>query len=276
MSDWIRVSKANPCPICQKDSWCTYNDEVVICMRMASERPHLFKTGETGYIHRLNGERPKPFYRTSPVKPPKDIDAEALMQKWRKTTDGMAIGALASRLGVAASALLDLKPAWAAEYQAWAFPMRNGNGKAVGIRLRSNEGAKFAVTGSKQGIFLPYCHPQDTALLCEGPTGCAAGLSLGFYSVGRPSCSGGVPDLKVALPRLGVRRVVIVADNDDDKESAGKTWNPGLDGAASLARTIGLPCCTIILPVKDLRDFLKAGGDHETLDNIIESCVWRV
>jgi hypothetical protein len=243
-------------------------------MRVANDHPHTCKDGSVGYIHRFDGDRPKPEYRPKP-KPEVHIEAEPMMERWRKRTEGSWFAKLADNLGVSASSLMELRAAWAQEHRAWAFPMRDGQGRVVGIRLRTMEGAKFAVRGSKQGIFLPYLNPESVAYIVEGPTNCAAGLTLGLFTVGRPSCSGGLYDLKSAFQRLGVDRAVIIADNDEDKEMGGRTFNPGLDGAESLARTLCIPCATIMLPTKDIRSFLGAGGTSEYLETIVKSCVWR-
>ena len=112
--------------------------------------------------------------------------------------------------------------------------------------------------------------------ICEGATGCAAGLSLGLGVIGRPSCSGGTLELLVALPRLKARHCVIIADSDNDREFGGKIINPGLDGAQRLADVIGIPCCMVILPCKDIREFVRIGGTAQDLEDIVKSSVWKV
>lgn len=243
-------------------------------MRVASDRPHTFRDGSQGWIHKLNGDHPKPVIRHE--KPAPVIDAEAMMNRWLLKTTGKEIADLANSLCVRASALLELKAAWAPEHRAFAFPMRSGaTGRVVGIRLRNEKGDKWAVKGSKSGIFLPWAPVQPWAYIVEGPTSTAACLSLGLFGIGRPSCSSGTPDIVAAYLRLKIGRLVIISDNDPDKELAGHIYNPGLDGAKRLAETIGIPCATIILPCKDIREFVRLGGTAEDLESIVKSCVWK-
>lgn len=46
-----RVNRLQPCPICGKNDWCSFNDRVVICMRVESEHPIPGKMG--GWLHKL-------------------------------------------------------------------------------------------------------------------------------------------------------------------------------------------------------------------------------
>ncbi len=135
----------------------------------------------------------------------------------------------------------------------------------VGIRLRSDSGLKWAVTGSHQGCFVPAMDADQMALVAEGPTDTAAGLSLGFYCVGRPSCSGGMNDLRNLFRRRGVRRCVIVSDND----------GPGLRGSEMFSRQVGIPNCIVVLPAKDLRSFVGLGGDKQLLQSMIDCSLWN-
>lgn len=276
MSDWIRCSKTTPCPRCGRDNWCQVSADgaVCICMRDSSGHPKTFKDGSQGWIHRLTGETRTAIQYHKP-KPKVEIDAEGMMERWVKSTQAYRISDLAKNLGVSASALMELRAAWAPEHNAYAFSMRDDSGKIVGIRLRSLAGDKWSVRGSKQGIFLPWRESDVTAYVVEGPTDAAAGLTLNLFTVGRPSCSGGLYDLKAAFQRLNVRRVVIIADNDEDKYAGERKFNPGIDGAASLARTVAIPCCVVTLPCKDLRSFLNNGGDLEMLESITKNFVWE-
>jgi hypothetical protein len=276
VSDWIRVKPSDHCPICDHDTWCTYNDEVCICMRVANEHPKQFKDGSVGYIHRLTDEPRKPFVPQRREKPAPAINVEAMMSGWASKTSPDALRRLADELGVRTSALLELRAAWAAQHTAWAFPMRDGAGKMVGIRLRNSKGDKWAVTGSKQGLFLPYCEPEKQVVFVEGPTDCAAGLSIGLFCVGRPSCSGGLFDIQAIVKRLGIREAVIVADNDDERQRPdGSFYNPGVDGAESLAAQLDIPTCVVILPVKDMREAVRGGMTAEDFEGIVRQGLWK-
>jgi len=143
--------------------------------------------------------------------------------------------------------------------------MKDGYGNMTGIRLRSDSGFKWSVEGSHQGIFLPSTPSQKTGVICEGPTDTAAALSLGLWAVGRASCSAGLSDVPKVFKRLRIRRAIIISDND----------TPGLNGAAMLGRQLGIPYCTLVLPTKDLRKFVLAGGTAQMLDNLLNDIVWE-
>ena len=151
--------------------------------------------------------------------------------------------------------------------------MKNGAGNIVGIRLRKADGFKWAVTGSRQGIFIPNSDPQKIAYLPEGPTDTAAMLTMGLFAIGRPSCNSGNEYIKEALKRLHISRVVVVADNDEIK--AGNR-RPGLEGAIKLKRFLGLPSVIWMppSPIKDVREFLGKGGTKQMIESEIKNKVW--
>lgn len=227
-----------------------------------------------GYLHPLNGHVVKVTLK-EPA-PREVIDACGMMKAWFSETSRDQYDALGDALGVSSDSLVALKCAWAPEHRAWAFPMRDASGSVVGIRLRGMDGRKWSVRGGREGIFLPKVNPRDTAFVGEGPTDASALLTLGKFGIGRPSCSGGIAHLSATFARLGIRRAVIIADNDDDKvRPNGERWNPGLDGAQRLADEIGVTCCIVILPVKDSREFLSLGGTEELLDSLVSGLVWH-
>jgi hypothetical protein len=100
--------------------------------------------------------------------------------------------------------------------------------------------------------------------LCEGPTDTAAALSIGLYAIGRPSCSGGGPDILLAIKRLNIRRLIFVADNDD----------PGLRGADTLSSMVDIPHCLFTLPCKDMRTAVNKGMDAEVLEAMTKNLRW--
>jgi hypothetical protein len=154
--------------------------------------------------------------------------------------------------------------AWAAAHAAWAFPMCDGYGEVVGIRLR-NERGKFAVRGSRQGIFLAGVPPQKTLFVCEGPTDTAAAVDLGLFAVGRPNCCCGGAESKVYARRHTVSRVVMISDND----------KPGLDGACKVGGELKLPFAVYVPPAKDLREFVRLGGTRAMIENTLKGLIWQ-
>lgn len=240
-------------------------------MRVASARPSRNAMG--GWIHRLSDTAPLPqIPKGEPARPV--IDADGMMRRWFAATTQADYQHLAELLGVSAESLRCLKCAWAPEHRAWAFPMRNGAGIVVGIRLRDESGHKWSVKGGHEGVFVPSCVPDHTAYIVEGPTNLAALLSLGKFGLGRPSCSGGISHLAATCARLSIQRAVILADNDDDKFNAGTHFNPGIDGARRLAADLGVACCIALTPAKDIRKSVQLGMTGPVLDSMVNKLVW--
>src|SRR5262249_47457954 len=138
---------------------------------------------------------------------------------------------LAVTLGLSSEALAALGTGWSEAHRAWSFPMADTAGNVLGIRLRGQDGRKFAVKGGREGLFIAPTLEIDPAILlvCEGPTDTAALLGLGFRSVvGRPSCTGGIKLLVEFVRGRAPSEVVVVSDADE----------PGRRGAANLAAVL--------------------------------------
>lgn len=238
-------------------------NNVVLCMRVESGEAKLLKSGETGWLHRDRVSRPVPPMEPTKLNKP-TIDCGALISEWSKKTKHEWVYEFARSLGVSVGSLVALSISYAGPHRAWAFPMRDGHENVVGIRLRTPNGAKFAVPGSHAGCFIPLTTPQRLAIITEGPTDTAAALDLGYFAIGRPSCSGGGPIIKQLVMRYHIKRVVILADND----------NPGQIGAQTLAQLLPVPCAIVFLPCKDLRQFVSLGGNRQMLDVRIDKSVW--
>lgn len=150
---WQRVTRHNPCTICGKNDWCTYADDFgACCMRIESSRP--LKNG--GWFHAIDDNSvPIKFEQWHPAQPDPAPNFSALMDRWGKRTDENAVRCLAEELCVSPQSLQSLDCCWSEEHHSWGWPMRDGTGKIIGIRLRAKDGSKFAVRGSKQGLFVP-------------------------------------------------------------------------------------------------------------------------
>lgn len=269
---WIRVTKALPCPICEKSDWCGVSDdgELAVCMRIESEHP----ARNGGWTHLLIGESPIafPIPFVKPELPPV-IDAGALIEKWRKGTTKEQYITMAKTLGLSPRSLHELGAAYATEHAAWAFPMFDARcarlRDAIGIRLRNAAGEKWAVKGSRSGFFFPFLAMRRivirTVLIVEGPTDACAALDMDLFPIGRASCRGGEQSILSALSQLCPDEVVIVYDND----------GPGVDGADVLAALIAKKhrLVRFVPPTKDLRSYLKAGGNRVMFDAAIKQCV---
>jgi hypothetical protein len=245
-----------------------------------------------GWFHPFGvaGRRPLP----SPPRRRPPINATAIHRDWLASTTPGAVAAFAASLGVSAPSLAAVGAAWAAPYEAWAFPMCDGYGNVVGIRLRKERG-KFAVGGSRQGIFLPWgwdgspsrplpaqdghvgeaslpetgaagVSAQRTLFVCEGPTDTAATLDLGLFAAGRPNCCCGGLEMRTYARQHKCDRAVIIADND----------KPGLDGARRVGQELRLPHAIYVPPAKDVREFVRLGGTRAMIENTLSQTVWNV
>lgn len=267
---WHRVTKTNPCPICKRPDWCTLSDLGACCMRVQSDHP----TKNGGWLHKTTEKQIQKAHYDAP--PPVEIDAGAMIDEWSKETPYEKLKSLAAALCVSAEALAAMNCCWSPSHQAWAFPMRDGSSRIIGIRLRYPNGEKRSVRGSRNGLFIPMSQPSHPLFICEGPTDAAAALTIGLFAIGRPSCSGGAAHLYHAVKERRIRRAIIVADNDSDKPRPdGTTFNPGFDGASRLADELGIPSCLLLLPAKDIREYVSYGGDRETIEMLIGNLVWH-
>jgi hypothetical protein len=216
---WIRVTRQNPCPCCGHPDWCAIGERWINCMRLASAHP--VKNG--GWLHPLGTAAMK--VAPKPVEEAHHINATAIMRDFAADTTRDMLAVLAKRLSVSVESLIQLGAAWAAPHNAWAFPMKDEHGNVIGVRLRSDSGKKWAVSGSRAGLFYWRVEHDRLTCICEGPTDTAAALSIGLHAVGRPSCVGQEEMLRSILRHA--RRVLILSDNDD----------PGLNGATKLRIT---------------------------------------
>jgi hypothetical protein len=98
-------------------------------------------------MHKMGG--PVAIVLPPKLPPPVARDWEQWHAQALVKTSQEALQRLGGVLGVSAGSLSRLGAAWFAGGPAWSFPMRNGAGEIIGIRLRSEDGSKYAVTGSQ-------------------------------------------------------------------------------------------------------------------------------
>jgi len=217
----------------------------------------------------MHGENTGPMRYTKPhvERLPPNIDAAALANRYSRDITGEELLSLAGSLGVSESSLWLLGVGRAREYPtAYSFPMYDERMQVVGVRLRSADGSKFAVWGSKQGVFInPADELSGTVAICEGPTDAACVMDWGWKVIGRPSCMGGVMIVKALLMKHQPT-VVIVSDTD----------TPGQTGARKLAGELQGLTVKIVEPAhgKDIRAWrglgATAGGFQWIVDNTPE------
>jgi DNA primase len=276
-SKWRRVSRGYPCPICGRPDWCAVasDDAAALCQRVESSK----RIKDAGWLHRLRDDGWRPIgsaVRFVSLSTPATTAFAALgvlTEQYRAAVDPDRLQQHANSLGLSAGSLRRLNIGWSVDRRAWSFPMRNADGNVLGIRLRLSNGAKFAVKGGKDGLFLPAANGSDRSgplLICEGPTDTAALLDMGFVDVaGRPSCTGGIK-LLVNLIRRCPREVIVVSDGDV----------PGRRGADNLASVLVAyaPSVRVIAPadgIKDARAWRQAGADRKDVEKMINAAVVR-
>lgn len=243
---------------------------------MRIEGPQATKNG--GWLHRLIDSPPRPPAPRRST--PRLRNAADLLGRWATHTTAEALFALSVRLGVSPDSLHALGAVWAPLHEAWAFPMRDAGGEVVGIRLRSAAGRKWAVPGSREGLFYApttFGHTgHNTAIIVEGPTDTAAALSIGFgMVVGRPSCSGCAETTKALLDRCGITRIIVIPDCDEPKPMPdGSVRFPGQEGAQKLVQALGRPHKLLLPPHKDLRQWVRAGATRDTVMQAFRRLDW--
>ena len=163
-----------------------------------------------------------------------------------------------------AASLASLKSFSGAEQAAgaWAFPEVDGDGRMVGLLLRSPAAGKRRAMGSKHGLTLAEDPPEASGpvLLVEGPSDLAAVVAMGCRGIGRPSNRGGADYL---AELLGPEADVLVVGDRDPKPD-GKA--PGLEGARDTAEKLaaawGRPVRWALVPEgsKDVRAWCTGSG----------------
>lgn len=298
MSEWRRVSRREPCPVCEHADWCGVSADGAVCHCMRVESLHPCPSG--GWFHFLveRPTRPGPAMPRRMPKPPvrqRMFDAKASMAGFRAEFEMPGGGRdifdslleIADDLGLCAADIDRLNVGRSAFHGAWAFPMLDARGETVGIRLREYGGSrKWSVAGSRDGLFFdPALEPREATcngvsgrelVVVEGATDCIAGYALGLPCVGRSACATGADMLKELCARLMANRVTIVADNDAYKfRPDGTPWRPGAEGAQALARRLGRTYRIVTPPKKDLREWYGAGLTSETFWMVADLQPWK-
>ena len=277
-----RVNKNNPCPICGRPDGCLVEEDgsKAMCSRISEGSKKL--VGEPfagGWLHILI-DRPLHQRRRYVKKPPPGpaVNWEKLVAEYCVGIKETDVSATAKMFGVSMKALDELLIGWDPQKEVHTFPMLNGKGYFIGIRLRALDGKQWSVTGSKNGIFWPTCvapDADDLFFIGEGPTDCAALLDLGFSPIGRASCGTGYQYIKEMIEHYN-RQVVIFSDKDEAKFTPdGRKFFPGYDGGLKLARSIKpfVSSVRLIKPPekKDIRAWYQAGATRAAVLALVKN-----
>jgi len=255
-----RIGRDRPCPVCGKPDWCLISNDggAAICSRIKSER--IVGEKGAGWLHCLRDDGwASSDWRSLPRKPaevrsPIRTDFGNLSEKYVNQLRPESRGWLANELGVNVDSLAALCIGFFDDHEAFSFPMREPNGVVCGIRLRRYDGSKFAVRGSRDGLFfVPKTLNRKYLVVCEGPSDTAALLSMNYDSVvGRPSCRG-ASDKVVTVCRWTQPSLVILIPDAD------KQGRQGAELLASLLRFVVPRIEIVMLPegCKDIRETLQ-------------------
>lgn len=293
---WIQCSTKNPCPECGATHHCTVSTNGIMskCMKSPGGRPIKQSDGQTAYLRRVS-QCLKYEGGTKRHKPKAEVlrltakEIENQIKQCKSALSQRRLTITAKSLGVSEHALTLLGIGWHDGYGCAAFPMHDGHGKPVGIRLRREDGRKLCVPGSRTGLFIPTnFNPAPCAitldpaplvlLMPEGPTDVAAALDLGFMAIGRPNNAGGAGDLKTLLTAAPAPiDLILFSDYDGAKFlDDGTPYSPGWEGALHLARELvghsKLSRLRVVMPPaksKDLRQWMKDGGTAEMVATVL-------
>ncbi len=257
--NWVRVSHRSKCPICNHDTWCSFKgDDQIKCMRVESDTP----TKDGGWMHPV-GEQAQNRVKTFAGSRVQrfDVDCDSMLRRWKSEQNGQLQG-FAATLDVSRESLNALGCVYAPEHRAFAFPMYDERRHVVGIRLRNDTGRKWAVEGSRHGVFMPPESRKDILVIVEGPTDAAAALDLGCDVIGRPASKGCEAMIRHIAARK-IARVFIVQERDSRwktmPDGRQQFLEPGKQGAERLHEYL-TRAQIITLPAKDLRAYKQMGA----------------
>jgi len=277
ISEWVRVSKNQHCPICDHLDWCLIaaDGTAAICARVSDGS--VKRCGEAGYLHRLAS--PPPRWRLRPRRvavPAAPANVSALTLEYHAAADREGhFDHLAESLGLSVESLRRFRVGWCANEGCSTWPMSDASGRIIGINRRFRNGAKRIMPGHKAGLYLPddlLVMPDSPLVVCEGATDAVAGRDLGLQCVGRFSCMHGATLLVELVRSRRPKEVVIVSDAD--------AHGAGQRGAESLAVMLApyCPSIRVIAPpdgIKDARDWKRSGAAYDDIQAAIDAAPMR-
>lgn len=273
---WIRVSRAEPCPICDRPDYCTRPTDgtAVKCMRVESLSPA--KNG--GWIHKMTDPLP-------PHPPPKPTEKKAdwtdeckKMFEHDQAHDKRCNVATQLKVSVDSLEALRVGIGWDAwdgrEYSSW--PSRDSDGRCIGYVRRYSDGTKRTNQGGSTGVFYAptwYTHPGPVFIV-EGGSDVAACESHNLNAIGRASnVHGGHWIAKMIRQCCPEKRVIVVGERDETPSRRGMVssctascrgcafcW-PGWYGMKKVAAELGGNAVGVLVPpgAKDMRELLTSG-----------------
>lgn len=276
---WFRgvsVTRQHPCPVCGKPTSKAVGYCVIDQERQRVWCGHSPQDGREGTFYDLGSkqwtERPSNIIASVQNEP---VDWSSVLRECEEDCTKMILHRHAKSLGVSVESLETLGAGWCAQYQGLSFPMYNASENVIGVRIRKEDGAKFAIPGSRNGLFLPSgSWSRETIVVVEGPSDTAAALDLDLPAIGRASAKTCVHEL---VEFCAWSHVVILANRDAPDKNGRMA---GQEGAESLARCLNGRCLSlkVVLPIgaKDVRKWKQQGATTELVWSAINNArPWR-
>lgn len=275
---WVRVTRAEPCPICERPDYCTRttDGEAVKCMRVESDKP----IEKGGWLHRLDEPLP-------PIPSPKAVEKKRdWMEECRRMYEHPEAREkrrqVAFQLDVSARALKRLRVGigwdnWNhREFSSW--PSRDHTKRCIGYVRRYLDGAKKTNKGGSAGVFYTHawCQHPGPVFIVEGGSDVAACETHGLNAIGRASNTHGAVWIRKMIQQYAKHKPIIVIGERDAKperrggvascpsDCTGCAWCwPGVFGMKKVAAELACSGLMIPQPYKDMRDLLVKDGIDE-------------
>lgn len=276
-STWIRVSRAEPCPICDRPDYCTRTTDgsAVKCMRVESDLPDKGRLG--GWIHKLSDPLPpKPEPKKVEKKPDWSKECREMFEH-DKAHDKRCEVAELLKVSVESLEALRVGIGWdswnAMEHSSW--PSRDNDGRCIGYVRRYADGSKRTNQGGSTGVFYTptwYTH-QGPVFIVEGGSDVAACESANLNAIGRASnVYGGHWIANMIKQCCPEKKIIVVGERDEQPNKRGMVssctvncrgccfCHPGLFGAKKVAAELNASWVLVPPGFKDMRELLSKGG----------------
>lgn len=276
MTHWKRIHRLGiACPVCGHKDWCLIapDGSAVICGRI--EQGAVRRCGQAGWLHRI-ADRPgwqphKPNLAVAIKAMPSPKLAQMAREFHQAAVAKGVLKDLSGSLGLSMAALEQYQVGWCEQQSCTTWPMRDADGRVVGINRRFPDGNKMIFRGHCAGLYMPLDLPADLSgkqlLIAEGVTDAVAGSDLGFWTVGRFSCSHGTNLLTGLVAHRRPAEVVVVADGDEAGQMGANVLAAALAPLVKVLRIVTPPP-----PHKDLRAWKQAGATEADLLQLISDC----
>lgn len=227
-----KIRTVKECKVCCAISKCGESEDgnIALCWRIESDR--VSKAGS--YIHRLREYSPEstdsPRKASQPKPKPKSKSKPVLhlqeRLKSRKQADRLAAWAI--RRGVTIDSLQDL--GCTISKRGILTPERCPDSPAIvkghSERFEPGSERRFSFRGNRSFQFADFNPNQryHSILIVEGFGCAAAGLSAGFYAIGRPTRNVDLVPLAKMLRKIGKDlEIIVVLENDESRPGRHKT-----------------------------------------------------